>query len=427
MKSTLKFLHRLQHQILHSIAFYPVLISLVFILLVFSLLFMEQMEGIEKIKEHFAFLIVKDHETARTILSTLFGGILSLTVFSFTMVMVVLNQASSNFSPRLLPGLISARKHQSILGVYIGTLLFSLILLMVLGSYGPDTNAIGLSVMVAAGLGVLCIAMFVYFIHNISQSIQIHNIIDKIYSKTDKLLEDGKALQKKTHSQYGHLDTEGWNLIRSHKTGYYRSFDISLLSEELFDKEFIVLVLPHPDTHIWEGQPLFRINTKVTETQLENLYLCIYIISNQHEDDSSVGGMIKLSEVAVRALSPGVNDPGTAINTVSKLGQLIEKTLSFNNLMQLDITKSPIRVYQTLITADELMRIIIEPIRQYGKKDSALCYMLMTALLHVAESAIVLPIHVTAVREEIQRLSKDISKYMENPEDIARIVNLSLA
>lgn len=425
MKSTLKFFHRLQHKILHSIAFYPVLISFVFVLVALGLLFIEQAEGVDFIKENVAFLIVKEQETARTILSTIFGGILSLTVFSFTMVMVVLNQASSNFSPRLLPGLISARKHQSILGVYIGTLLFSLILLMVLGSYGPDTNAIGLSVMVAAALGIVCLALFVYFIHNISQSIQIHNIINKIYHTTDKLLDKSIDLQKKTNSQYGHINTEGWQVIHSHKTGYYRSFDTSLMDKELFEGQSLeLLVLPYPDAHIWKGQPLYKVKTSLTEKQEENLQLCTYILSNQHEDDSSVGGMIKLSEVAVRALSPGVNDPGTAINTVSKLGQLIEKSLCLNNLVKLDNKKEQFNIYQSLISAEELMRIIIQPIRQYGKKDSSLSHMLMKALLHITNSSMVLPVHVAAVRKEMEKLCKDIEQYMENSEDVVKITAL---
>lgn len=428
MKSTLKFLHRLQHKIIHSIAFYPVLISFVFVLIALGLLFVEQAEGVEFIKENVAFLIVKEQETARTILSTIFGGILSLTVFSFTMVMVVLNQASSNFSPRLLPGLISARKHQSILGVYIGTLLFSLILLMVLGSYGPDTNAIGLSVMVAAALGIICLALFVSFIHNISQSIQIHNIINKIYHTTDQLLDKSRDLQRETNSQYGQINTEGWHIINCEKTGYYRSFDASLITKELFkDKPLEILVIPHPDAHIWEGQPLYKVKYSLTEEQQENLQLCTYILSNQHEDDSSVGGMIKLSEVAVRALSPGVNDPGTAINTVSKLGQLIEKTLSLNSLVQLKAEQDSWRIYQSLISAEELMRIIIEPIRQYGKRDSALSHMLMKALLHISNSSSVLPVHVPAVRKEVNRLCQDVEQYMENKEDIDRVLELNPA
>ena len=424
MKSTLKFFNRLWNKILHSIAFYPVLISLVFVLLAMGLLFVEQLEDIEKFKEHVSFLIVKDRETARTILSTIFGGILSLTVFSFTMVMVVLNQASSNFSPRLLPGLISAREHQSILGVYIGTLLFSLIVLMVLGSYEPDTDAIGLSVMVAAALGIVCIAMFVYFIHNISQSIQIHNIIDKIYRITDNLLEKQRDTQAETNSKYGDLDISDWRTINSPKTGYYRSFDVSLLSSALFKDKLELLILPHPDEHIWKGQPLYKIKTAATEEQEKNLSLCAYILSNQHEDDSSVGGMIKLSEVAVRALSPGINDPGTAINTVSKLGQLIEKALSMNTSMRLKTEDTSLFIYQSLISPEKLMRIIMEPIRLYGKKDGSLSHMLMLALLHIANSPSVFPAHVPPVRQEIERLRQDVENYMENADDVTRITTL---
>ncbi|NIU61616.1 MAG: DUF2254 domain-containing protein, partial [Pseudomonas stutzeri] len=60
---------------------------------------------------------------ARLILGTLVGGIISLMVFSFSMVMVVLNSAASSLSPRVIPALISSRSHQVVLGVYLGTII----------------------------------------------------------------------------------------------------------------------------------------------------------------------------------------------------------------------------------------------------------------------------------------------------------------
>ena len=131
-KSVLKLVKVLYSRVLLSIAFYPVLISFGFCLLAFVILELESLALAKKLKENIPYLFIEDYETARAILTTLIGGILSLTVFSFTMVMVVLSQASSNFSPRLLPSLVSNKRHQLILGVYIGTLLYCIIILIVL-------------------------------------------------------------------------------------------------------------------------------------------------------------------------------------------------------------------------------------------------------------------------------------------------------
>ncbi len=424
MKSTLKFLKRVKSTIFHSIAFYPVLISAGFFLLAITLLFVENLEIINALKKEVPYLLVQDNETARTILSTLFGGILSLTVFSFTMVMVVLNQASSNFSPRLLPGLISNKKHQIILGFYIGTILYAIIVLMSMGAYGSSTNAVGFSVMVSAVLGAFCIGLFVYFIHSISQAIQIHNIIDKIYASSTKLLKKEKEEQEEKGFENQNTSYQYWKTIPSKKTGYYRSFDISLLQNSLKNKENTIEIIPYADQHIWKGDPVLGIKEPISEEELASLHICLYILSNRHEDDSGVGGMIKLTEVAVKALSPGINDPGTAINAISKLGQLVDQALKIQPKTIVGIADCEISIIHNKISASELMRIVIEPIRVYAKADSTVSYELLSALIFVRNSKDIYPGYVEAVQNEIMALNNDLKKHISNNQDLKRILEL---
>ncbi|MGB5822026.1 MAG: DUF2254 family protein, partial [Saonia sp.] len=168
MNILLKFVKSNYRRVIRSIAFYPVLISVLCVLLAMLALTLENWDVIRTIKKNIPYIFIQDYETARSILSVFIGGIISLTVFSFSMVMVVLSQASSNFSPRLLPGLISSNKHQIILGIYVGTLLYCIIILTSLGALGIDADTIGLSTMLAAVLTMVCIGLFVYFIHSIS-------------------------------------------------------------------------------------------------------------------------------------------------------------------------------------------------------------------------------------------------------------------
>ena len=109
-------------QIRSKIAFYPTIISLSGLSLAFLMIYLEQLDVSAYLIDAAPALVIDDTDTAKTILSTLIGGLISLTVFSFSMVMVLLSQASSNFSPRVLPGIISDRKHQIVLGQYIATI-----------------------------------------------------------------------------------------------------------------------------------------------------------------------------------------------------------------------------------------------------------------------------------------------------------------
>ena len=411
-KTGLKFLKKLYRQILASIAFYPVLISFGFLIFGFIITSVESVEVVNELKEKIPYLIIRDPDVAQTILSTLIGGILSLTVFSFSMVMVVLNQASSNYSPRLLPGLISNKKHQVILGVYIGTLLYSVLILISLGASDISKNSVGLSTMIAAIFGIVCVSLFVYFIDTISKSIQIYNIVDKIFTYSSNLLEEKIETQEESSGE-----SQWWRVIRSNKTGYYKGFDNSLMSDYFEENKNVLEILPYKDQHIWEGMPILRIQQKVPDDELKSLLLCFHFSPDKHENNSYTGGMIKLMEVAVKAMSPGINDPGTAIDAVTKIGPLLDKSFKIFPKTSEYLYDDKLKLVKNNVTPDELMRLIIQPIRQYAKQDSSVMYVLINTLLYIKNDSSVLTQGRIAIKRELELVRKDISESIFNEGD----------
>ncbi|RYM31322.1 DUF2254 domain-containing protein [Brumimicrobium glaciale] len=423
-RKILKFLKQRYHSIIQSIAFYPILISLAFLLLAIGSIQIENLELIGTIKKKIPYLFIEDYETSRAILSTVIGGIISLTVFSFSMVMVVLNQASSNFSPRLLPDLISNKKHQIILGFYIGTLLYCIITLTALGAYGVDSDSLGLSTMLAALASLVCIGLFVYFINSISVAIQIHNIIDKIYDSTDKYLDKELKSNRKNKVVDNTLNSDDWMTIQIDKTGYYRGFDVSLMKDSIKDKENHIILLPYINEHIWEGEPVLKIKEFVSKEELDNLLFCFDISTDRHESDKNVTGMIKLMEIAVKAMSPGVNDPGTAINAINKTGQLLNKFLEFPDKVSKLEADNKLTITNYTITAKELMRILIQPIRLYSKHDNSVIYVLLKSLQFIKDNPNISHQNKAVVIIELEALRVDIEKNIDNPFDKKSLMDL---
>ena len=415
-KTGLKFLKKLYRQILASIAFYPVLISFGFLIFALIITSFESVEVVNEVKERIPYLIIRDPDVAQTILSTLIGGIFSLTVFSFSMVMVVLNQASSNYSPRLLPGLISNKKHQIILGVYIGTLLYNVLILISLGASDISKNSVGLSTMIAAIFGIVCVSLFVYFIDTISKSIQIYNIIDKISASSDNFLEEKIEKQEESSGE-----SHWWRVIRSNKTGYYKGFDSSLMSDYFEENKNVLEILPYKDQHVWEGMPIMHIKEKVPDDELKSLLLCFHFSPDKHEDNSYTGGMIKLMEVAVKAMSPGINDPGTAIDAVTKIGPLLDKSFKIFPKTAEYLHNDHLKLIKNNVTPNELMRLIIQPIRQYAKQDSSVMYVLINTLLYIKNDNSVLTQGRIAVNRELELVRNDISESIFNEGDRQRI------
>jgi uncharacterized membrane protein len=423
-KYAIKIVKELYRKVLLSIAFYPVLISFVFFLLAFIILELESLELAKTLKERIPYLFIKDYETARAILTTLIGGILSLTVFSFTMVMVVLSQASSNFSPRLLPSLVSNKRHQLILGVYIGTLLYCIIILIALGANDIDTHSVGFSTMLAAISGVFCIGLFVYFIHSISTSIQIQNIIENIFRSSSRYLDKdyGDSCNLKVGLQEFRMDN--FETIYSPKSGYYREFDNSLLSDSLVENCHQIEILPYVGRHLWEGMPLLKVQNLLKDEDLEDLLLCVNISSNRSDQNDGFDGFIKLMEIAVKAMSPGINDPGTAIDAINRLAPLLVKIMRFPPITSNALREGKIILVRNNITAKELMQTIIQPIRLYAKKDSSVVIVLIGALKYIAKDAEVSKNNRVEVQKELEALKIDVMESIDNKYDREKILAL---
>ena len=119
MKSLFSSLYSFYHSIKSKIAFYPSVFALSGLLFAFLMMYLENRGIADYLSDNMPILVVSNGDTAHVILSACITGLISMMVFSFSMVMVLLNQASTNYSPRLLPGLISDYKHQMILGIYL--------------------------------------------------------------------------------------------------------------------------------------------------------------------------------------------------------------------------------------------------------------------------------------------------------------------
>ncbi|UZO81110.1 DUF2254 domain-containing protein [Aquimarina sp. ERC-38] len=419
-----KYLEKYTKHVIKSIAFFPVLISLSFLIISFLLFYLEDITFIKEIKEEAPYLFIQNIDTARTALSIIIGGILSLTVFSFSMVMVVLGQASANFSPRLLPGLISDKKHQVILGFYIGTLLFSITTLLFIGADTAEKFNHGISVTLSTVLCFICVGLFAYFIHTISRNIQIDSITESIYKKSlfnfkKKLSEEHNYLATSAN-----VNTKNWIPITSDKTSYFRGFSTGFLSKEIKDKATSIEVQPYIGQHVWTGNVILKVKDPLSEKERELLKAGLLYSDDRLEGDNVLSGLIKLSEVAVKALSPGINDPGTAIDAIAKITRILEHSLAIALQKIYKVKNGNLIVIQNHIATDEIMRLVIQPIRHYGKEDVLVTHTLVASLFSITRNANIRKEEKQSIRIELQNIKDSIKKHVESKSDQDRILSL---
>ena len=422
IKSILKYLKKIYGRVLRSIAFYPVLISVVFFLMALLLLQFETIDLAKSLKEKVPYFFIKDKETSRAILTTLISGVLSLTVFSFTMVMVVLSQASTNFSPRLLPGLVSNKRHQIILGVYMGSLLYCILVLIVLGAREVDANSVGLSTMLAAVLGVLCVGLFVYFIHSISTAVQINNIIDNIFRSSSKYMERESKQQVNSHLGLQKFEMTNGTTIRAHMSGYFRGFDENFIGDSLLEQGLTIEVLPYVGERVWEGMPVLGIRQSIADEELGKLSLCLHLSKSRTDLGNGLGGAIKLMEIAVKAMSPGINDPGTAINAINNLVPLLIKKMRLPNKTSISLKEGKLVLVRNNILAKDLLQLLVQPIRLYSKKDSSVVKSLLDALVYAERDMEISAVNKEALQEELEALKMDVVDNIDNKLDRERLI-----
>ena len=404
-----------------NIAFYPTLISLGGLLFAFFMYYLESW-GISKyLIDNAPLLVINNTETARSLLTTFIGGLISIMVFSFSLVMILLNQASSNFSPRLLPGLISNRRHQIILGIYNSSLLYCIFTLVSITPEGDKYQLPGFSVLLAIIFMTFCLGAFIYFIHSISQQIQVGTILDNIFDdandRLSRLIKNEKSIEAKFPN------TSEWRIVVAKKSGYFQ--DVSLKSVASFAKERKVKIeiSQIKGTYILKHLPLLSFSgADLDEDAIDELLDYFNFSKNELVEENYVLAFKQITEIALKAMSPGINDPGTAINAIDYLTDLFALRMQKRDSSYLFDDEDDAYVSIKTVSFEVLMYNVMAALRTYCKHDIIVIqklFMMLEYLLQYDNS--VDPIYKKTINKEIQNLYQDAITNQNNEADLAVI------
>ncbi|MCJ7757783.1 MAG: DUF2254 domain-containing protein [Gillisia sp.] len=399
----------------NKIAFYPTVFALFGILFAFIMMYLEN-KGISKyLLEHAPTLVVNNGNTAIAILTALISGLISMIVFSFSMVMLLLSQASSNYSPRLLPGLISDKNHQVILGIYLATTLYCIFILFSIQPSGDKYQIPGFSVLLGILGTVISIYSFIYFIHNISQSIQINNILDRIYKSARSLLEN--IIQKESEPNSKFPSSKNWFEYPTEKSGYLQDISISVLMD-ICEKEDVKLrILPVKGQFILIGIPLFKSNKKLEETTVKKVLSSFDFARGELVEDNYVLAFKQITEIIIKAMSPGINDPGTAINGIDYLTELLALR---SKKKDVHIIGNDDKAYIKISTVkfEDLLYNVMASIRTYCKHDIILIQKLLLMFKYLKTQNVKKQSYLDCIDTEVKTLLDDVKQVVTNKRDI---------
>lgn len=254
-------------------------------------------------------------ESARSVLSTITSSMITFTGLVFSITMLVLQLASQQYSPRVMQTFLRDRLSQVSLGVFASTFTYAL---LVLRQITPE-EVPGLSVAFAVVLVLVSLGFFVAYIDHVSQRIRISSILRSVREQGERMIAMRCGSGDEPSDSLLPLPVE---VVPTTRSGVVVELDEGELVEEALRSGVVLTTVPRTGDPIVEGMPLFEVRGgRVREH--ERLVRRVQI-GHTREGGQDLGAPIRhLVDVAVRALSPGVNDPSTAVQAINEIHVLL--------------------------------------------------------------------------------------------------------
>ena len=310
--------------------FYPALFSVVAFFLSFATIWLDR-NGAAEWLAHFSWIQPSRPEGARNFLTVISGSMIGVasTVFSITIAAVA--YASGNYGPRLLTNFMEDKGNQLSLGVFIATFVYAVMILRVVRSEDESSMSIAdatatsvpgftpqLSLLVATAMAIWAVAVLVYFLHHIPASIRINTVLEGIgrrfVRKVKKRFPDDHGEREPRQQKAGQPITAAVD-------GYITIINFDRLDDIAEDNDACIALSVRTGDFVNTDLPIAEVSGAVISDELVEQIRDSFSIGGMRTATQDVEYLIdELVEIALRALSPGINDPFTAITALHWLG-----------------------------------------------------------------------------------------------------------
>ncbi len=333
-----------------------------------------------------------DPQVAQVILAGIAASIMTVVSIVFAILLMTLTLASMQFSPRIIVGFTRDRVTQWTLGIFLGTFLYCMAALPAARSV-PHPFAPVATVLGAMVLALVCVGLLLFFIHHISQAISVNHIVDRIAEETEAMIDD---LMPWPHLLDHHVkDAEPLQpnpsevAVLSSESGYIRFVDTRRLVAIAKHYHVTIRVLRRVGHFIPAGIPLMMVSkgSRLSPEGIAELLAAFDLGPTRTLQQDVEFGVLQIVDVALKAISPAVNDPTTAINCVDQLSRILIRFAAREPPEEL-LYDPPgvVRASIGWIHFERLLDAALEQIRMYSKTDVAVSLRLLRALSDIAAS-----------------------------------------
>jgi uncharacterized membrane protein len=273
---------------------------------------------------------------ARTVLATMAGAMVAVTGTVFSITVVTLSLASQQFGPRLLRRFMYDLPTQITLGVFLSTGLYCLLLLRAVEQTNSGATVPHVAVFSATVLVAVSVIMLIAFIQNVATLIQAPQVVAAVARDLNaaitRLYPESESDDDGARASFEHELEQPFHIVRSRQEGYIQALDESGLATLARDLGLVLRLRVRPGHFIAEDSLLAEVWARQDDEAPVDLPLVdekfdgLMIVGVRRVPRQDVIAAVEeLVEVAVRALSPGINDPFTAVNCVDRLGAALAR------------------------------------------------------------------------------------------------------
>lgn len=336
-----------------------------------------------------SFLFEAGSDGARATLSSIASSVMTVAGISFSVTIVVLQLASSQYSPRIMRAFLRDRLIQTVLGAYIGTFTYVLLVLRTVRSDAEQRAGFvpSLSVTVAVVLGLACMTLLIAFVHHVAHSIQVSTIIDEIAGESRaamKRLYPEEIGEPADHAP--HVLPEGQGACRevlAPEDGYLDYIDERAF--ESIEGASLIRIGVRVGDYVRKAEVLARVwPGTIAGESCAALARAFELERERTIQQDLAFGFRMIADVAVRALSPGVNDPTTAVYCVNALSALLCEAARRRFPDSLRTLASGLVVHAPTPSFADLVHLSFKQIIHYGRGDLVVANAVVGALEAVA-------------------------------------------
>ncbi len=332
-----------------------------------------------------------DPQVAQIVLATIAGSIMTVVSIVFAILLMTLTLASMQFSPRILVSFVKDRVTQWTLGIFLGTFAYCMAALPA-ARFLPQPFAPVATVTGAMLLALTCVAWLIFFIHHISQAISVNQIVDRIARETEEVIDDIMPDPQRYIYDPAGVPFDGNKRevpVDNEVSGYIRYVDTGRLLYLAKAFKLRVRILRRVGHFVPAGVALFRASPeeRLDPERARELRSAFDIGPTRTMQQDVEFGVIQIVDIALKAISPAVNDPSTAITCIDQLGRILIRFV--NRKAPVSLLCDPphiVRVIVPWIEIEGLLDTAFDQIRHYSMSDIAVSLRLLRALDDIAST-----------------------------------------